>query len=69
MVLRAGATVVTLWRWSPFERIVVTQLDQSLSDEIRVLGAALNFCQEDYLIVCPRAEDAISLGVLQQWPQ
>lgn len=69
MILRAGATVVTLWRWSPFERIVVTQLDQSLSDEIRVLGAALNFSQEDYLIVCPRAEDAISLGVKQQWPQ
>lgn len=68
MILRAGATVVTLWRWSPYERIAVTQMDQSFSDEIRILGAALNFCQEDYLIICPRAEDSISLAVLQQWP-
>lgn len=69
MALRAGATVVTLWRWSPLDHITVSPLDQSLSDEFRVLGAALNIWQEDYLILGPTASEAISMAVRQKWPR
>jgi hypothetical protein len=69
VILRAGATVVTLWRWSPMERILVSPLDESLSDELRIAGAALNFIVEDHLVLCVRAEEAISMAVLKQWPR
>lgn len=69
MALRAGATVVTLWRWSPLDHIRVAPLDQSLSDEFRVLGAALNIWLEDYLILGPTASEAISMAVWQKWPR
>ena len=69
MALRAGATVVTLWRWSPLDRIRISPLDQSLSDEFRLIGAALNIWQEDYLILGPNESDAISMAVWQKWPR
>ena len=69
IALRAGATVVTLWRWSPYDHVTVTDLDQSLLDEVRIVGAVLNVTVGDYMIVCPHSDQAISMAVLQQWPR
>lgn len=65
LLLRAGAIAVTLWRWSPQNRITVTVQDHSYADEIRVAGSMLCFSVEDFLLVCPN--ESLSMGILGGW--
>jgi len=67
LLLRAGATAVTLWRWSPQNRITVTVLDHAYTDEIRVAASMLGFSVEDVLLVCP--SESVSMAILGQWPR
>ena len=67
VVLRVGAKAVAFWRWSPSNKISVTERDAAYADEMRmVFGSVLQIPLTDYLIVCP--SEAVSLAVLQQWP-
>jgi hypothetical protein len=67
LLLRAGATAVTLWRWTPGTRIAVSATDQAYADELRVAASMLQFSVEDVLLVCPG--ESVSMAILGQWPR
>ena len=65
VALRAGARVVTFWRWSPSTRITVTDVDRVHADELRMITSVLGITVEDVLLVCP--SEAVSMAILGQW--
>ena len=65
LLLRAGATAVTLWRWSPGDRIAVSATDHAIADELRLAASVLRFSIEDVILVCPG--ESVSMAILGQW--
>ena len=54
LILRAGALAATILRWSPGDRIAITPMDQSISDEWRMASSVLRFAfAVNVLLVCP----------------